>query len=66
MFSLFNRQKSKAGEKSYMPEDRASDALQNLVYIPLLTQIRQGLAIAREILRSCIFTVLPLKVGLQK
>jgi len=32
MFSLVNRQKSKAGEKPYMPGDRASEALQNLIY----------------------------------
>ncbi len=32
MFRLFSGQKSKAGEKLYIPEDRASDALQNLLY----------------------------------
>jgi hypothetical protein len=61
MFSLLNGQKSKAGEKPYIPEDRASDALQNLVY-HYSPKFGKDLLLREKV----ISLVFPLKLGLQK
>ena len=65
MFRLFSGQKSKAGEKLSIPEDRASDALQNLVdqYSPKFGRD----SLLRE--KVCVVVnslLLPIKVGLRK
>jgi hypothetical protein len=59
MFSLFNGQKSKPGEKPYMPKDRPSAALQNVVY-HYSPKFGRGLLL-REKVRSCIFTCVAIK-----
>jgi hypothetical protein len=67
MFRLFNRQKLNESDKLYMPEDRASDALQNLLYHYSPTcKFARDLVLLEKVCVVVYSLVSPLKVGLQK